>query len=440
MLEAVFRGQSVFVLVALAITAGAGLGAHQLALRRSDRPVLIGLWVASAVGVLCLTLWSSGGSHVAGNCTVNLGLLEPFRTEQGLLNAAMFVPLGLAGTLVTRRVLPAALAGAMLSCVVETVQGAVPAIGRACDTSDLVANSAGALAGAVIGRLLIGFLARDLAPWTFRTRPTVVGALAGLLALAGVWAECIQVDEVAATQAVGPASARQRQAVETAVSTAFGDYYPVKGVQYMASPGTDRGTVVANLPVGFLQLTWPDRADVTASLDMSDRGAESGFPVPGVTTSPRTAAEARTIAGTYARRHYPWGTHGSTIEVSGVGDHATLGWLVSFRRRRAGVLMPMRLDIEVDRAGRISQLSAREAPDVRVAAATVARSTAARAAGKAVPACTGSAGRNTVTVGELLAVRRGRGWTAVWRTVVSCGSARTVVNVDARTGVAAVGE
>ena len=433
MLEAVFRGQSTFVFIALLITAAAGFAACRFAGRRSDRAALIGLWTASVVGVLCLTLWSSGGSHVAGNCTVNLSLLEPFTTEQGLLNVAMFVPMGLAGALVTRRVLPAAAAGMALSAVIETLQGAVPAIGRACDTSDLMANSAGALAGAVCGRFVIGFVARGVAPWTFRTRPTAIATVACAVTLAVVWIQFIQPDEVAATQAVGPANTQQRQAVEAAVTTAFGDYYPVKDVQYMSSPGEDQGTVVANLPVGFLQLTWPDRSDVTASLDMSDRGTESGFPVPGVTIRPRTAAQARAIAVIYAHRQYPWGEPGSTIEVSGVGDHATLGWLVSFRRYHHKVLMPMRLDVQVDRAGRISQLSARQAQDVQVPSVTVSRTTAARTALKSAPHCSRTA---KATVGELLAVRSHDTWTAVWRTIVTCGSSTTVINVDAHSGTA----
>lgn len=375
----------------------------------------------------------SGGSQIARNCTVNLSLLEPFTTEQGLLNAAMFVPVGLTGALVPRRLLPAAVAGAVLSAVIETVLGAVPAIGRACDTSDLVANSAGALAGAVCGRLLIGFVARTLEPWTFRARPTAMATAVCAAALAVAWTGYIQPDEVAATQAVGSANAQQRRAVETAVSTAFGHYYAIKGVQYMASPGEDKGTVVANLPVGFLQLTWPDRADVTASLDMSDKGTESGYPVQGVTTHPRTATQAKAIAVTYAGRHYPWAEPDSTIEVSGVGDHATLGWLVSFRRYRDKVLMPMRLDIQVDRAGRISQLSARPAQDVQVPEVVISRAAAARAALKASPHCAKTA---KTTVGELLAVRHHDTWAAVWRTLVTCGSSTTVINVNAQSGTA----
>lgn len=59
-LEAVFRGQSAFILIALLITAGSGLAAVRFAARQSDRPALVGLWVSSVISVLCLTLWSAG--------------------------------------------------------------------------------------------------------------------------------------------------------------------------------------------------------------------------------------------------------------------------------------------------------------------------------------------------------------------------------------------
>ncbi|MGY5058290.1 VanZ family protein [Streptomyces sp. 900105755] len=396
--------------------------------KRSDRPVLVGAWTASVIGVLCLTLWSTGGTIGAANCAINFDVFEPFSTLQGQLNAAMFVPTGLLGVLVTRRVLPSVAVAAFLSAFIETTQGALPSIGRACDTSDFITNTAGALLGALCGWLAIKAASRRLSAWTFDAKPTAVTGIAGVLVLGTVWAACIQPRTVDETDAVRSATDKQKVSVTKAVADAFGDYFPVKSVQYASSPESKTGTVIANLPSGFLQMSWPDRADITASLDMSDTGAESGFPVHGVTTKPATAQQAREIATIYARQHYPWGVPHSRVQVSAVGDNATLGWLVGYRRYVNGVLMPMRLDVQVDRAGRISQLSAHEASDVAIAKTSVTKKEAEAAALKEMSAC------KKATVGELLAVRGDGAWHAVWRVVVACDDASTVVNVNAHTG------
>ncbi|MFH8342717.1 VanZ family protein [Streptomyces sp. AM6-12] len=427
MLEAVFQGQASFVLTASVITVLFGALGWKLAGKRSDRPVLVGMWISSVAGVLCLTLWSNGGSIVEPSCVINRNVLEPFRTVEGRLNVAMFIPVGFLGVLVTRRALPATLIGAALSVIVETAQGAFPSIGRACDTSDLVANTSGAALGALAGLLVAALSSRSLTPWSFRNRPTAVTGLVGALVIGLAWTTSIQPHSVRRTVGVGAATAEQQDAVKAAVAQAFGDYFPVRSVQLASSPDSSNGTVIANLSSGFLQMGWPDRADVTASLGMSDTEAESGFPVPGFTTKPKGPGGARAIATAYAQRHYPWGVPHSRVDVSPVGDHAALGWLVGYRRYVNGVLMPMRLDIQVDRAGRISQLSARKASDVSVAP-TVTREEAAAAASREARGC------SKVTVGELMAVKTKSTWRAVWRVVASCRSASTVLNIDARTG------
>jgi VanZ family protein len=74
-----------------------------------------------------------------------------FDRVEFLANVAMFVPFGLLIALLTgrRRWWLAILAGAVFTCVIESVQGLfLPA--RFADPSDLVANTLGALLGAVI--------------------------------------------------------------------------------------------------------------------------------------------------------------------------------------------------------------------------------------------------------------------------------------------------
>lgn len=51
--------------------------------------------------------------------------------------------------------------------MIETTQGALPAIGRACDTSDFVSNSTGSLLGAFIAFLIVRFQKSDAPPGEF---------------------------------------------------------------------------------------------------------------------------------------------------------------------------------------------------------------------------------------------------------------------------------
>ena len=115
------------------------------------------------------------------------------------------------------------------------------------------------------------------------------------------------------------------------------------------------------------------------------------------------------------------------MQTQPVGDHASSGWIVSWRRYRQAVLMPMRLDIEIDRAGRVSQLAARTLPDVSVGKVTVTKNQAVTVALGSMSSCT------KARAGELLAVRDGGSWIPAWRVVASCGNRRAVININART-------
>jgi glycopeptide antibiotics resistance protein len=429
-LEAVFRGHYLFAFLASAVTAGGGWAVSRLTARKADRPALLGFWAASVLGVFILTLWSTGRSDVTANCVINRDIWEPFGTTQGRLNAAMFVPMGFLGALVMRRWLPSAAVCVGASAVIETAQGALPAIGRACDTSDLIANSAGGVLGALAGWLLVKstYQSRKITPWALAVRPTAISAIGFVAVLGVVWGAFIQPQVVADTGVVRTVDAKQRAAITDVVSGAFGDYFPINKIQFMSSPGSRNGTIMAIFPVGYVQLSWPDPTDISASLDMSSTGEESGYPVAGVTARPATARQAQDIATAYARKHYPWGPPNSKIQVSAVGNNAALGWMVSWRRYHAGVLMPMRLDVEVDRAGRISQLSVRKGADVSVPNVTIDKKTAAATALKSMPQCT------KAEAGELLAVDNGNTWHAVWRVVVSCETSSAVMNVNAHSG------
>ncbi|MFF4500199.1 hypothetical protein [Streptomyces sp. NPDC001401] len=233
---------------------------------------------------------------------------------------------------------------------------------------------------------------------------------------------------MAATEAVASADSAQRQAVDDAVHQAFGDHYAIGNIRFSSSPDGDSGTVMASLPVGFVQVNWPERNEITASLDMSDSGKPSGFPVPGAPAHVTSSEQATQVATKYAQKHFPWGVPQTRVKASAVGDNASLGWLVSWRRYHNDVLMPMRLDVQIDRSGHVSQLSTRQAPDVAVPPVRVNNKKTAELAMNAVPGC------RKVDVGDLFAMRTESKWQAVWRVVVTCKDSTTLMNINATSG------
>jgi hypothetical protein len=130
-----------------------------LALRRSPATtrIVAGALVAWAGAILLVTLTPGRRSYHPGVCAFfwsgtagDLG-----STDAKILNILMFVPLGfLAALLVRRSWLPLAVA-LCLSPAIELTQREFPSIRRACDLVDVLDNLGGAVAGAVIGLVLV---------------------------------------------------------------------------------------------------------------------------------------------------------------------------------------------------------------------------------------------------------------------------------------------
>ena len=137
-----------------------------LALGRRPRrfAVAVSAFVVIAGAVLLVTLAPRGISPAAprtcGASLTALGL-RPWAEDQRLLKALMFVPLGvLSGLLLRGSRLPVAVALG-LPFVIETVQAAVPLLGRSCDVSDVYDNTAGTF----LGLLLAGVILIFHEPW-----------------------------------------------------------------------------------------------------------------------------------------------------------------------------------------------------------------------------------------------------------------------------------
>lgn len=365
MLYAVFNGHGMFIALATLLSATVGFIVYKQAPESSEHRALKGFFGASVTGVVSLTLWSTGSPvHQPRVCVVNRDLIEPFTTDQGLLNAGLFLPVGLLGVLATRKVVGTVAFGVLLTFAIETLQGSLTFLGRGCDSSDLVMNSLGVVAGAVAG-WAVTVLEKPRAGFlhAWRARSTYA-AVSTVTALALVWAVAIEPQVVDRTLGIGRADAAQEAAIRAVVDESFDGYYKVSRVDFAAGPdGT--GTVMAQFSGGgSAELRWPGRDTFQAYLDMTSTGEPSGYPLPGAKASPVDEQQAQEIAGAYAARHASWGLRDARPRTTKVDANAELGWMTSWRRHDAnGVLMPMRLDIQVDRGGLVTQIVMTNIPD-----------------------------------------------------------------------------
>ncbi|MFB7309930.1 VanZ family protein [Streptomyces sp. NPDC056192] len=431
MLYAVFKGHDTFIFLAMLTAATVGLFGFKIARTRTARAGMHGLLTAAVTSVICLTLWTTG-SPVSKPmmCVINRDLLEPFTTTQGLLNAGMFAPVGLLGVLATKKVSETLIGGVLLTLSIETLQGAFSFLGRGCDTSDLLMNSIGVIIGALLGWVIDYATKRPAASWGSIRRSISLLALGMCVAMTATWVGLFSLQTVSRTIGIGQASDAQSRAARKAVQDAFGNHFKINQVQFAAGPHGS-GTVMAEFDEGFAELSWPDRQQFNASLDVSDSGTPSGFPIAGTEGNPRGKEEAQRLAVSYARDHAPWGLVKSDVKTQPVGPSASLGWMNSWRRRGAdGVLMPMRLDIQVDRNGRISQLIMRNVHDPKLPEVRIDR-------GAAITAVLKRAG-STVQKGqyssEIIARQEKSGWRPVWLLGMPTEDGEIRANIDANSG------
>ncbi|MFB7517780.1 VanZ family protein [Streptomyces sp. NPDC056144] len=434
MLHAVFNGHGTFALLAVLLSAAVGLVAFRKAPADTERPLWRGLFAASVTAVVSLTLWSTGGtSDKPMTCVVNRALMEPFFTEQGLWNAGLFLPVGFFGVLAYRKVLGVAVFGVLLTAAIETLQATLMFLGRGCDTSDLLMNSVGAATGALAG-WFVTLLERPRSRFAHRWEArSAYAASASLVVIALAMGLLVEPQPMERTVAIGRATDEQELAVKEAVRAAFDGRVSVTDVQFAYGPG-DTGTVTAQLSVGAqAELRWPDRSRFQATLDFSAEDAPTGYRVPGRHTAPKDARQAESIARAYAARHAGWGLSGTVARTSPAGETGELGWDTSWRRTDAnGVLMPLRLDVQVDRTGRVSQVLMSNLPDQKVAEPRVRREEALAAL--LGPDRTGRPSGSSSAV--LMAARRDGAWIPAWYVEVREDSMTTTGHVDALTGEA----
>jgi hypothetical protein len=380
-----------------------------------------------------VTLLTPGGGFLTRKCVVNHDFAQPFHTDQGLLNLALFVPVGFFALLAIRAVAPTIALAVLLPLATELIQCLVPAVGRLCDTSDVEMNALGGLAGAVAASLLLRLARSPLPGLEAGMRRTVQLAAGVLVVTAVLWTTVITEIPVDATS-LQLAGGDEKAAADKALHEAFGDRYPIVNVQ--VQPGTNGAPtqLLIALKSGFATLTWPDTRQLVVSLESSAAPTQASFPVTGQVKAPTNGNDALAIATRYAQAHYPWGLHGAQPRAYAAGDHAQFGWIVSWRRRDAhGVLMPMRLDVQIDTAGRVSQLLVRHVDDPAALPAVTVSRQRARATALATVTKTLRQGVTAQAVdSELLAVQRKGKWRVQWLFAIQ--PSQSQVYIDATTG------
>ncbi|MGW6741324.1 VanZ family protein [Streptomyces sp. NPDC055025] len=318
---------------------------------------------------MALTMWTTGGETGISECVVNGDVMEPFRTIQGRLNAGMFVPFGLFGVMATRRPAVTLGLGLLLSAGIETVQGTASIVGRLCDTSDLVANSAGLAVGVLIGAALNG-LDKDQQPLSSRSaRGAMVAVGLGAVVLGGAWGLFVSPRVVERTVSDIGASQAQEEAIASAVRHAFGNEYAVSSVKFTPGGDGQAGTIMASLARtgsggdGAAELKWPGKDEFNVNLIRSSVEEGHGYSIDGIPVKADAKEDAERIATKYAERHASWGLDNSEISVEPVDQDQDFGWMVSWRRWNGKVLLPMRLDVLIEPSGKLTDLMTRNIPD-----------------------------------------------------------------------------
>ncbi|MFE6940179.1 VanZ family protein [Streptomyces chartreusis] len=323
-----------------------------------------GIWwgglAAALTGVFGATFMDSG--FASRQCVINHDLAEPFHSTQGVWNLIMTVPFGFFAFLAVRQILPVLLAVVALPLLIEFTQATVNGLGRVCDSSDAEMNILGGIAGLVIAIVILATRGGTYS-WRAGAKASLIAFTVTLFLGGGLARSMVSFTHVDGT-GLTVAASQQRQAVEEAVDEAFGDHYELGEIYEQPCVGTPCTSIVFNLlsrdkahPEAFSNgsLSWPDQSHLNVLLVDSDRPSVMGYPVPGA-EEPSTEDSAFKIAQQYMLLHYPWAKSATTHKTYQVGEKAELGWMTSFRWFHNGVLMPRMLDVQVSRAGQISQV------------------------------------------------------------------------------------
>ncbi|MEU4087298.1 VanZ family protein [Streptomyces aureus] len=371
-------------------------------------PTALAVYVA---GILSVTTLPGSAGLEAAQCDMGAPI-HLFTDESALLNVALFAPGAFLAVLALWRPVTVAAAFVCLSAAVELIQS-LGHLGRSCTLTDLAANATGSVLGAGAG-----------AAWCL-IRPTPVSRPkrdvawgVSVLVLVGGLCAALFLTRIESVDIVAKDDARERQVnvavdanewLSTAAKATFGADTEVvsSSVKFVG----DKQKVTAETSRGSIAGWWPEKHLETAWAkdNRGDKGTAS-------------QKDAMATADRFARKWFPGSVDGSTQKVRVLGEGPTRAYMVTYRRYKDGVLMPMRLDITITTAKRILGFNARTLADPKLPSVTVNEEKARELAHDA----TGKATESTL----LLAQQIAGAWRPVW--LVGAGSQDIVI--DASTG------
>ncbi|MFD7538367.1 VanZ family protein [Streptomyces sp. NPDC059819] len=325
------------------ILAGVLAGITALISRARNRPLLLPVLLATCTAALCtVTLLPGAAGMTVGQCDTGLPV-HVFTSSSSLLNIGLFIPPAALSTLLFRRPATVAAVFVLFSGLIEFIQS-VTSLGRSCTVTDVVANSIGALVGVGGAAVWLGIGGRALRR-PLRDFAWAAGiALSGSAALAyGFNSQVTGVNVVAiddSRRAVVDATEGSDTWLSAEAEAVFGTGTRSTGTQ--VEKDGSRWKIIASTDRGTISGWWPDRTLEWASA--SDQHGDAGT---------LTAAQAGGVARSFARTHFPDSLAGSDQTVRTLDDGPHAAYLVTYRRHRQGVLMPMRLDFTITRSGRI---------------------------------------------------------------------------------------
>jgi hypothetical protein len=170
-------------------------------------------------------------------------------------------------------------------------------------------------------------------------------------------------------------------------------------VQFFPGPPGGRGRISANTDRGVLDIEWPSREVLSGLLQPTS-------PALGPNTAPVSDGAALKAGTAFVHDHFPWALAGRT-NVSAAGPQQA-SKLVSWRSRKNGVLMPMRMDVLIGPDRKIVSFTARHIPDPELPSVRIDRRQARAIATRKFPG-------DVVHSGELLARTDNAGhWRPYW--------------------------
>ncbi|CAM5422017.1 hypothetical protein GCM10010329_00380 [Streptomyces spiroverticillatus] len=398
----------------LVLAALLALPAALWARARDRSPYLAAATAVLFAGALAVTLAPGHNAAPAERvCATGTSLHGALQTVPGQLNAVIFALPCLLLVLATRRPLTSLGVVCLTVPGVELAQALLP-LGRSCTFIDLTLNCLGAAAGWSAGALLLGLRERAGAfPRSEVVRGTAFTACGALAVLTLFQTAITPVAGLSDGQDLTASQLRWARATSTAL---FGPGTRINRIQQTPQLGDQPLRIAVYTDKGRTELDW-DHQRIFSAESYDHQGTRGHW----------DDRRIRARAEEFAARWFPGQTRALRPRVERLGPVGG-PTLVTYRRYRHGVLMPMRLDFTLTGGGDLMALTTRFAPDPVLPAPRLSRTEAERRAARA-------SGSTVIGSGFLLAEQVHEQWRPLWLVNVGTrGKAERAVRIDAVTG------